>query len=108
MKIEFTQSGGFGGLTRGVELDSSSMDPREASELKTLLDAAGVSDTQPGHKIGAALSSNAAFPDGQVYELRIIDTSGTRQVVINDSSTTEQVGPLIQFLKKRSKPRRPT
>jgi hypothetical protein len=43
MKVWFEESGGYAGLLRGCEIDTSALPPEKAKELEQLVKASGIS-----------------------------------------------------------------
>ena len=96
MKIRFLQSGGFGGLIRGCEVSATDLPKSEQKVLARLHAAAGLDRSMPTRAKGA---------DRQQYEITIEQDDGTvRTVTLDDSALTNEVAPLIAFLRARSKP----
>jgi len=101
MKLTFQQSGGFAGLSRGCELDTDQMDHEEAARLQRLIETSGL--------LGATdAPPRAPFPDAHAYQFTITDAGHTRHVILTDSDLTDELMPLIDALRSRSKPMRIT
>lgn len=94
MKVRFRQTGGFGGLVLGCDLDTATMSPSETNELLRLVQQANI------QAIG-----EQRHPQGRdllVYEI-VLEEKGKRIKVLLDSMTTStQIEPLLQFLAQRS------
>ena len=103
MKIRFQQSGGFAGLTRGSELDTEALEGPEKQKLSKLLSDSKILERHP------ATGPSASRADGYTYEIAVTDAGQNpeRRVVLTDSDLTNDVAPLVQFLKSRAKPMRP-
>lgn len=89
MRVVFRQSGGFAGLTRGVELDTEKMPKKDALELERLVGKVG--DVEP--KV-----SSPAIPDAIVYEIGIEDGKGVRRLRFDDGGITRELGELVELL----------
>ena len=94
LKITFRESGGFAGLVRGCELDSSSLPPAAAAALDALL-------------AGAQAPSRASrgARDLVTYEITVGAGKGARTVALGETNVPEAVRPLIAHLCSRSGPR---
>ena len=96
MKVRFTQSGGFAGLVKGCEVDTTTLSPQNAKELEQLVKAAAISGS------GEFLSRSGR--DLQQYEITIEDGNRKASVIFDDQSVPQSVKPLVGYLKKCSKP----
>jgi len=97
MKVTFQQSGGITGLTRRIELDTATLPAKEA---KALQKAVADSDL-----VEAPAAPAGRARDLMQYEIRVEKDDGAAVTVrLNDSTVTEQIYPLIQFLMDRAKP----
>lgn len=97
MKIQFRQSGGFAGLTRGCTIDTSRLSPADASELEKLTRA---STHSPG------VSDSGA--DMIQYTIEIDDKGQRRSLLVDDMTLTPELAPLVDFLMQHAKPESPT
>jgi hypothetical protein len=96
MKVKFLQSGGFAGLMRGCEISAVDLSKRDRQELERLSAAAGLDRFKPARGKGA---------DRQFYELTIEQDDGAIvDAKFDDSALTDELAPLIAFLRARSKP----
>jgi hypothetical protein len=94
MKVRFRQSGGFGGLVLGCDLDTDTMSHSETNELLRLVRQANI------QAIGERRDPRGR--DLLVYEI-VLEEKGRRVKAVFDSMTTSpQVEPLVQFLAHRS------
>jgi hypothetical protein len=96
MKVRFDQSGGFAGLLRGCELDTSTLPPDEAKQLEMLVKASEMPAT------GEFLSNSSR--DLHQYEITIEDGASIRSVIMDDESLPASAKPLVGYLKKCAKP----
>jgi hypothetical protein len=96
MKIRFRQSGGFAGIVRGCALDTAALPRGEADELARLVAAAKLEALKPSRSRGA---------DRQQYDL-VLEREGEPPVALrfDDGALTDEIAPLLAFLRKRSKP----
>ncbi len=92
MKIQFRQSGGFAGLVRGCELDTTKLVKTEAARIEEL--AAAVQATV----------ANAGGADLTCYEIEITDGRRKKSLKLDDMSLTEETAPLVELLAQRAKP----
>jgi Emfourin len=95
MKIRFRQTGGFGGLVLGCDLDTSTLSPAEAQELTRLIKQANL------EKIHAKPSEKAR--DLQNYEIAVQSDEITAQASFDDMSVDAKVEPLLEFLRRRAR-----
>jgi hypothetical protein len=94
MKIRYRQSGGFGGLVLGSDLDSGTLSQGEAEELERLvkqaaLDKAGVKKSTRGR-------------DLMNYEITVEDKGRTTKAAFDDMTVPAHVQPLFDFLNRRA------
>jgi hypothetical protein len=95
MKIRFRQTGGFGGLVLGCDLDTSTLPSAEAQDLTRLIKQANL------EKIGAKPSQKAR--DLQNYEIAVASNEITAKVSLDDMSVEANLEPLLQFLRRRAR-----
>ena len=100
MKISFVQSGGFAGIIRGCDLDTEQLDKKEAKKLLDMVQSSGV------RTVG--LKRSKPRPDVIQYRLTFLDESGEQEIVFDDMSVSDQVYPLVEYLQRLSKPRKPS
>lgn len=92
MKIQFRQSGGYAGLIRGCDLDTSTLSKSEATQIEQLASAAQAT---------APTSSGA---DLTCYEIEITDGRRKKSLTLDDMSLTEETAPLVELLAQHAKP----
>ena len=95
MKVRFRQTGGFGGLVLGSDLDTSALPPAEAQELTRLVKQANL------EKIQARRSEKAR--DLQNYEIAVEGDGLTAKATFDDMSVDANVEPLLEFLRRRAR-----
>jgi hypothetical protein len=98
MKVSFHESGGYAGLLKGCEIDTSALAPEKAKELEQLIEASGISAS------GEFLSDSSR--DLHQYEITIERGASKISVIFDDQSIPQSAKPLIGYLKKCSKPER--
>jgi hypothetical protein len=96
MKVRFHQSGGYAGLLKGCEIDTTTLPPEKAKEIQQLVQASAISDS------GEFLSHSSR--DLQQYEITIDDGVSKSSVIYDDESIPQSAKPLIGYLKKCAKP----
>jgi hypothetical protein len=94
MKIIFRQSGGYAGLKMGCEIDTDLLSAEEDKELKLLVDQSEILEDQ------SKKSPNVA----DAFNYLIIIKTGERiyQVSFDEQNLSEEVIPLLDFLKAHS------
>jgi|SRR4030095_8601208 Emfourin len=95
MKVRFRQTGGFGGLVLGCDLDTSTLSPAEAQELTRLVKQANL------EKIQTRRSEKAR--DLQNYEVVVEGDGITAKATFDDMSVDANVEPLLEFLRRRAR-----
>ena len=95
MKIRFRQTGGFGGLVLGCDLDTSTLPPAEAQDLTRLIKQANL------EKIHAKPSQKAR--DLQNYEIAVESDEVTAKVSLDDMSVDTNLERLLEFLRRRAR-----
>ena len=95
MKIRFRQTGGFGGLVMGCDLDTSTLSPAEAQELARLIKQANLERTQTKRSDKAR--------DLQNYEIAVDGGGITAKATFDDMSVDANMKPLLDFLRRRAR-----
>jgi len=95
MKIRFRQTGGFGGLVLGSDLDTSTLPPAEAQELTRLVKQASL------EKLKSRPSDKAR--DLQNYEITVEGGGLNTKASFDDMSIDANLEPLLEFLRKRAR-----
>lgn len=96
-RIRFRQSGGFGGLVRGCDIDVEALDPKPRAALEKLLAASGLA-------AGAVARPATMARDLTQFEITIESASGTTQATLTDLDLDDKTEPLVTFLQKRAGP----
>ena len=94
MKIRFRQTGGFGGLVLGCDLETSALPPAEAQELTRLVKQA---DLEKIHT-----RRNEKGRDLQIYEIAV-ENEITAKASFDDMSMPAHIRPLLDFLRQRAR-----
>lgn len=95
MKLHFRQTGGFGGLILGSDLDTSTLPPTEAQELTRLVKQANL------EKLPTQRSDKAR--DLQNYEITIEGGGLNAKASFDDMGIDADLEPLLEFLRKRAR-----
>ena len=94
MKIRFRQSGGFGGLVLGCDLDTETLSKKDAAELVKLVAAA---------KLPKLASRSGEGRDLNQYEITI-DSDGDKAITsFDDMTIPKSVERLLEYLSSRAK-----
>jgi hypothetical protein len=96
MKIEFRQSGGYGGLRMGCDIDINSLKIAESNQLESLIKNSDIL------RSNSSLSKNSA--DLITYEIKIETKEGIYQVKFDDLTLPESIIPLLDYLQNQAKP----
>ena len=92
MKIEFHQSGGFAGLTRGCEVSEEEM-PADLVKL--------------GHELARSKASKPANPaERDTFQFKLVIDTGKGKVEVNATPgmLPPKFGKLLEYLMAKSKP----
>jgi hypothetical protein len=93
MKVTLTQAGGYAGLVRTTELDSSQLAADEAATLAALVREVAGADERP-HR--------APHPDAIEYELRIVDDDGRTRVIVMVDPLPPAGERLVKFIRQKA------
>jgi hypothetical protein len=94
MKVRYRQTGGFGGLVLGCELDTEKLPRREAQELERLVKQAALD------KVGVKKSSRGR--DLANYEISVEDNRRIAKAAFDDMTVPGNIQPLLDFLRSRA------
>jgi hypothetical protein len=100
VKIAFRQSGGFTGLIRAAEVDTTTLPHAEAERLE------GIAKELSGRRRAPSADSPRGRDLG-VYEITIETPRGVRRLSFDDATMPEEAQPLLEFLQKRAGPASP-
>jgi hypothetical protein len=93
-KISYRKTGGFAGISKGVDIVVSSLSAEEQQQLQKLFDEANLPKHQEKTTPGAA--------DVFYYWIEATAAKGTYEVKYDDVSLPGSVRPLVQFLDSKS------
>ena len=93
-KIQFRQSGGFGGLVRGSEISEKDLSTAERRVLERYAQSA---PRLSGKKMTRAR-------DLVTYEIELDTDQGPVRIEFDESNVPEDFAPLMEKLAKRAKP----
>ena len=91
MKIQFTQSGGFAGLVKELDLDTDALSPDDSKHVAQLVESSGLSASHE------KLSDRAR--DLEQYEIHLDDGGRQTSVVFDAKTVPPSVKPLVGYLK---------
>jgi hypothetical protein len=94
MNIKFRQTGGFAGLTKAIEIDTTKIPPNEAEVLKLMLDRASFFEM--------SVPSPGAMPDREQYTLSVESEGRSRQLQLGASNLPAQLRELVDYLSKQA------
>jgi len=97
MKIQFTQSGGFAGLVKQVDLDTEALSPDDSHHVARLVEDSGLSASHE------KLSEQGR--DLEQYEIRVDDGGRQTSVVFDAKTVPPSVKPLVGYLRKLARPK---
>ncbi|NDJ16949.1 protealysin inhibitor emfourin [Myxacorys almedinensis] len=90
MRVTFERSGGFAGLMLTTSLDTATLPPSEANQLRQFVQAANF------FQLPTEMSS-ASQPDRFQYDIAIDDGKRHHAVRVGESSVPESLRPLIDW-----------
>jgi hypothetical protein len=97
MIVQFMQSGGFAGLLKGCDVDTTDLPPEQANELRELVEASKISAS------GEFVSDSSR--DLHQYEITIEDETSKISAIFDDQTLPPSAKPLVGYLKKCSQPK---
>ncbi|NGZ02207.1 MAG: hypothetical protein CV090_04045 [Nitrospira sp. WS238] len=95
MKVRFRQTGGFGGLILGCDLDTAVMARDEADQLLQLIEKANIQ--------GVSQRRHPRGRDLLVYEVALEENGKHIRASFDSMTTPSQVEPLLRFLAQRAR-----
>ena len=95
MKVRFRQTGGFGGLVLGCDLDTTALSQTDGLRLTRLVEQARLGE------IGIRKEERGR--DLTSYEVVVEDAGKTLRAMVDDMSTSPQLEPLLEFLRSRAR-----
>ncbi len=100
MHIDFTRSGGFGGLLLKVSVDLEQLAAEEADLVQKLIDQAGF------FELPARLEAAGQGADRFEYRVSITAQNRSNTVVMSETAVPDRVQPLIDRLTSMARSRR--
>lgn len=94
MKISYRQSGGFAGVTKGVDLDVETLPPDEAAVIRQHLPR-----LRAASQAGAG---NPPRPDVQQIMVEVSDPGQTSRLHLDERQVPDDLKPLIQLLSAKA------
>jgi len=94
-KVRFRQSGGYGGLVRGYDVEFN------------ILDVANRAALEHHAQSGETPVAPSKARDHIVYEIDMETDAGVRRLKFDEASVPKDLAPLVQALAERSKPMPP-
>ena len=99
MRVQYVQSGGSVGVTKGADLDMARLPAEDAHELRNLVKESGLSVAH------TALSEGSR--DLLQHEITIDDGHHKFSVVLDDGTIPPQAKTLVGYLRRRAHPTPP-
>jgi hypothetical protein len=96
MKVLLERSGGFTGVRRTVEVDTTALGPERAAELAGLVERSGVRSAEP-----AAAPPCPGRPDRFSYRLTLEEEAGARTLTLGEDALTPELAQLIEWLQEQ-------
>jgi hypothetical protein len=103
-KIRFRQSGGFAGVVRGAEIVLADLPEQDRARLDALIRASGLDVPSTS---GPSARARAAR-DMEEIEIEIERGRAVTRHAFSELDLPEPVTPLVEWLKKKARPHRPT
>ena len=94
MKITYRESGGFAGLVKGVEIDTSNLNHDEAQNVVKMVADSGIK--------GEVNLTSPAQRDVPQYDICIESENGVERRQLDFSHVTDDMKPLLKYLKRKS------
>lgn len=91
MRILFERSGGFAGMLMNVSIDTAKLPPTEASQVKSMVEAAAFFD------LPEAIAASAQ-PDRFQYHLTVAERKRKHSITVSESSMPGSLKPLVDWL----------
>jgi hypothetical protein len=92
MKVSFERSGGFIGTPITITLDTATLSPDRANQLRQLVDAAGF------FNVPATIAPSSSQPDRFQYKLTIQDGDRHHTVTVAESAIPSTLKPLLNWM----------
>ena len=102
IRVTFRQSGGFGGLVLGADLDTRTLPARDAAQLRSLVENSRLL-AQPAPRVDVPASPG--MRDVTHYELEVETDAGVKALRFDDASTPPDLESLLEFIQARARAR---
>jgi hypothetical protein len=91
IRVEFERTGGFGGVVVRRTVDTATLAPEDADELRMLLDRADLDGVRP-------VPRTSPVPDAQHYQLFVVRGDRQWTVALSDPEVPATLRPLLRYL----------
>jgi len=92
VQIHFERSGGFAGLRLAHDIDSSTLPPQQAADLKNLVDQSRFFDLPP------VLRAERPGADRFQYKLRVKSDSQEHSLEVDEAALPPSLRPLLNWI----------
>ena len=96
MKIRYREAGGFAGISRGCDIDTTTLPEDEARRVVALVEGAGL---KSGEHDGPP-----AARDLKGYEIVVEDEEGRIEIRFDDATIPGSIDALLAWLQDRARP----
>lgn len=93
LTVAFTQSGGFAGINKGVEIIFADLAPSAQQKLQKLVEESDILKSADIKKL------NQSARDVFVYGFKVNTDKGMHQAQFDDTTMPDQYRPLMEFLR---------
>jgi hypothetical protein len=100
MRIQFSRSGGFAGMTESASVDTDTLPPDERERVCSMVEGAAFFD------LPAQISGATPGADRFNYEITVDSDGRSHTVVTDDASAPDSLIPLLDWLRRAAR-RRP-
>jgi hypothetical protein len=101
MKISFERTGGFAGIRLATTVDSATLTPEEAAQLRTLVDNAKF------FALPAKIKATAPGADRFQYAVTIETPNQRHTVTVDEGAAPPELRPLLNWLTTAAKTKKP-
>ena len=92
MRISFERTGGFAGMRLTTTVDTATLPPEEANQLRQLVEAADF------FHLPATITSPSPQPDRFQYRLTVEENGQQHTVRVSEAAAPDALRPLIEWL----------
>ncbi|MBW4480527.1 MAG: hypothetical protein KME54_27735 [Tolypothrix brevis GSE-NOS-MK-07-07A] len=93
MRISFERSGGFAGIIKTTNIDTTTLSPNESNQVSQLIQSAGF------FELPQTITSDTRSKDRFQYTLTIDDNGKQHTITIGESALSGNLKSLIEWLK---------